>query len=89
MIKDWSKIKEGTLLIITWDDIMACCSWTEDKVAQEFPTSKCKTVGWFINEDKLNIRVTDTVNSDGEKTVAVIPKGCIRKVQVIKYKRIG
>ena len=84
---DWAKIKAGTLLVISWDDILARNVWLSDKEAQETQPAHCKTVGWLVNDDKLNIRLTDTVASDGEKSVIVIPKGCIRKIQKIKYKR--
>jgi len=85
----WDKIKEGTLLLITWDDILMVSGWLSDKDAQEMEPAHCKTIGYFINDDKNNIRLTGTVSEDGDKDVVVIPKGCIRKVQVIKYKRIS
>lgn len=84
---NWNKIKEGTLLLITWDDIVANPSWLDDNKAQNYPPVQCKDVGWFVNDDKLNIRITNSVNSDGEKAITVIPKGCIRKVKKINYKR--
>jgi len=83
----WDKIKEGTLLVVSWDDILARNVWLSDKDAQETQPAHCKSVGWFVNDDKNNIRLTSTVAEDGDKDVVVIPKGCIRKVQVIKYKR--
>lgn len=87
MKRNWKKVKAGTLLLITWDDIVANCSWLADDKAQAYPPVMCKDIGWFVNDDKLNIRITNSVNSDGEKSLTVIPKGVIRKVQVIKYKR--
>jgi len=87
MKTNWDKIKEGTLLIITWDDIVADASWLSDDVAQEYPTTVCKDVGWFVNDDKLNIRITSSVAADGDKNIRVIPKGVIRHIKQIKYKR--
>ena len=84
---NWKKIKEGTLLLITWNDIVANCSWLSDIVAQSYPATGCKDIGWFINDDKYNIRITNSVNSDGEKSVTVIPKGVIRDIKTIKYKK--
>jgi hypothetical protein len=86
-IKNWSRIKEGTLLIISWDDIVNNNSWLSDEVAQKIQPTFCKDVGWFINDDKLNIRIANSVNSDCEKSVTVIPKGVIRDIKIIKYKR--
>lgn len=84
-IKDWSKIKEHTLLLITWDDIVSDSSWIKDINAQTYPPVRCKDIGWFVNEDKLNIRITTSVNTSGEKNISVIPKGVIRDVIKIKY----
>ena len=86
MKMNWKKIKEGTLLLITWDDIVANSSWLSDNKAQDCPAAKCKDIGWFINHDKLNIRISNSVNIDGDKSITVIPKGVIRDIQVIKYK---
>ncbi|HEC66922.1 MAG TPA: hypothetical protein ENI23_16730 [bacterium] len=85
-IKDWSKIKAGTLLLITWDDIVSDASWLKDCSAQIYQPARCKDIGWFVNEDKLNIRITTSVQSSGEKNISVIPKGVIRNVIKIKYK---
>lgn len=84
---NWKKIKEGTLLLITWDDIVCNAAWLSDDKAQSHPATLCKDVGWLINEDELYLRITNSVNSDGEKSVTVIPKGCVRDVKIIKYKR--
>ncbi len=84
---NWDKIKEGTLLIIKWDDIVSDSSWLKDEVAQEYSPVRCTDVGWFVNDDKLNIRMTSSVNITGEKNISVIPKGIIRDIQKITYKR--
>ena len=73
MIKDWGKVKENTLLIITWDDIVSDASWVKDVDAQKYKPILCKDVGWFINIVKLNIRITSSVNITGDKNVSVIP----------------
>ena len=83
----WSKIKEGTLLLITWDDIVSDSAWIKDSIAQDYQPVRCKDIGWFVNDDKFNIRITTSVNNAGEKNISVIPKGVIRAVQKIKYKK--
>ena len=83
----WDKIKSGTLLLLTWDDIVSDNSWVEDDNAQTYQPTLCKDIGWFLNCDKLNVRIFNSVNNNGEKSIVVFPKGCIRKVQIIKYKR--
>lgn len=84
-IKDWSKIKEGTLLLITWDDVVSDSGWVKDINAQVYQPVRCKDIGWFVNDDKLNIRITTSVNSSGEKNISVLPKGVVRDVIKIKY----
>ena len=86
-IKNWDKVKEGTLFIITWDDIVEKSEWLSDDNAKEIQPAVCKTVGWFVNNDKDNIRLTSTVAEDGDKSICVIPKGVIRDVKKINYKR--
>jgi len=84
---NWDRVKENSLLLITWDDIVSDRAWIEDKKAQTYQPAVCKDVGWFLNSDKLNIRIFNSVNDNEEKGITVIPKGVIRKVQRIKYKR--
>ena len=84
---NWDKIKPGTLLIIDWEDIISDSGWVKDIAAQVYPPTVCKDMGWFINDDKLNIRITTSVNNCGDKNVTVIPKGVIRNVRVVRYKK--
>ncbi len=84
-IKNWNKIKRGTLLLITWDDIVSDSGWIKDADAEVYRPVRCKDIGWFVNDDKLNIRITTSVSSSGEKNITVIPKGVIRNVRKIKY----
>ena len=86
-VKNWNQIPSATLLLITWDDILSNSSWTTDEKAQVMSPVLCKNIGWFLNHDKLNVRIFDSVASDGDKSCTVIPKGVIRDVKIIKYKR--
>jgi hypothetical protein len=83
---NWKNIKEGTLLIVTWEDILDVSGWLTDKEALNMKPTRCEVVGWFIGSDKYNIRLTDMVAEDGDKSVIILPKGCVRKVQRIKHK---
>lgn len=84
---NWKKLESGTLLLLTWDDILEDSSWSNDEKFQNIQPAMCKSVGWFINDDKLNIRIAHAVACDGDKSGTVIPKGVIRDVKVIKYRR--
>lgn len=83
----WKKIKTGTLLLITWYDIVEKSSWSSDEDAQNMPPATCKTIGWFVNDDDICIRLTASVADDGDKSIFVYPKGCVKDVQIIKYRR--
>lgn len=85
-VRDWGKIKAGTLLIVTWNDIVEVANWTSDEDARNLKPTVCKTVGWFVNDDKDVVRLTWSVAEDGDKSVVVIPKGCIQDVRNTRYK---
>ena len=83
---NWKNIKEGTLLIVKWDDTVMDSSWLSDSQARTMQSTKCEDVGWFLNHDKLNIRLVNSRNSNKEQSTTVIPKGVIRSVKIIKQK---
>ena len=85
--RNFENIKEGTLLLVSWMDIIDKSSWTSDAEAQTMQPMLCKNIGWFVNSDKDSIRLTHSVAEDGEKSIFVLPKGCIKKIQKIKYGR--
>lgn len=77
-IKNWSKVKEGSLLLVTWDDIVSNASWLSEASAKSHPAVECKDIGWLTSADKKNIRLSSSINAMGERNVTVIPIGCIR-----------
>ena len=85
-IKNWNRIKTGTILIITWSDIKSESSWLKDDDAKKYAPALCKDVGWFVNDDELNIRLTSSIADDGDKNIVVIPKGTIRDVKKISMR---
>ena len=85
-IKNWNRIKTGTILIITWSDIKSENSWLKDDDAKNYAPATCKDVGWFVNDDELNIRLTSSIADDGDKNIVVIPKGTIRDVKKISMR---
>lgn len=83
----WDKIKEGTLLIITWRDTQSTSDWLSDNAAQNFSSAICKSVGWFINSSDIEIKISSSVAEDGDKNIEAIPIGCIENIKKINYKR--
>lgn len=82
---NWDKFKEGDLLLITWNDIIMDSGWTDMPDIKTYNPPECKDVGWFINHDTLNVRISNSMNSDNEGSFSIIPKGVIRDVRKIKY----
>lgn len=77
----------GDLLVVKLYDIHHCYDWIPDEQAQTFPFMLCGMVGWFVNKDRDVIRISSKVCGDGDKTVTVIPRGCIKSIQVVEYDR--
>lgn len=80
---NWN-IKEGTLLEITWNDIVMDSGWTDIADIKTSNPPECKDVGWFINQDESNIRICNSMNSDNEGSFSIIPKGVIKEIKRIK-----
>jgi hypothetical protein len=83
------QLRPGDLIIVHWRDAVDIAGWTEDAVAQIFQSTICMTIGWFLNEDKIDLRLFNSISGDGDKGIEIIPKGMIQRIQKIKYKRIG
>lgn len=75
------KLKKNDLIVCEWEDIAAYYDWTPDADASEKPAITCLTTGFYLNETKRWLRVSDTICSDGDRNVTVIPKGCILKIK--------
>ena len=86
-IRNWDKIKEGTLLLISWEDIVEKAGWQTDDEAQSALPCKIKTVGWFVNNCDGCVRISSSIAEDGDKTIFVIPQGCVTDVKKINYQR--
>ena len=82
----WPKLKKDQIVEIIWDDITSENGWIKYEKAEVFPPIRCMSIGYYINETKKLIRISDTVNSLCDRSVLVIPKGCIVKIKRIKEK---
>lgn len=80
------KLKKDQIVEIIWDDITSDSSWIKDSKAEEYQPVRCMSIGYYCNETKKFIRISDTVNSMLERSVLVIPKGCIFSMKRIKEK---
>ncbi|KKN71218.1 hypothetical protein LCGC14_0422610 [marine sediment metagenome] len=80
-------MKKNTLIEVEWNDTFATCSWHTDASASNLPVCKCKTAGYFINKDKVALRVSHTVQTGqfDARDASAIPVGCITKIRRLKH----
>jgi len=82
------KLKKDDIVEIQWLDIIASSAWHKEEQASRFNPADCKSLGYFLNEDKNCVRISSTVGmerSNGrERDIIVIPKGCIVKIRKLK-----
>ncbi len=81
------KYKYGDLLLVSWKDIVSDVSWSSMESASALLPADCKSVGWFLNEDKEVIRIFSHVNDLHCSDYTVIPKGVI--VKIIRILKAG
>lgn len=84
-----SKYEPSDLLVVYWLDTLDVSTWLSDDIAQIQKLVNAVSVGWYINHDKKCLRISHCVAGDGEKSVIVIPIGCIEKVVKVIYNRRG
>ena len=73
-------------LYIKWLDITSKNGWIVETEAASLKPSDCYSVGFFLNETDEVIRISDSVDDDGDRSVLVIPKGVVE--YIIKMKKV-
>lgn len=76
-------LKLNQIIEVEWDDTFSTCSWHTVASASNFPIPECKSVGYFLNQDKKCLRLSMTIQTDkfSDRDVTVIPRGCITKIR--------
>lgn len=79
-------MKKNTLIEVDWIDIVSDSSWMSEQKAVNYPAMQCKSVGYFVNEDKNVLRLSATIQLDKEpeRDITVIPKGVVKKIRRLK-----
>lgn len=72
------KRKVGEPLIIEWLDIVQDVRWQSQGEIKQ-PDSICKSIGFYLGEDKKFIYLASMMSSD-ERDQTSIPKGCVERV---------
>lgn len=75
------KLKKGDCLVVKWLDVTQRNDWLSEEDAGRAPPAVCRSVGFFLNETKDVIRISDSVCSDTDRNVTVIPRGCVLKIR--------
>ena len=81
------KLKKNTLIEVEWDDIISDSAWIAEEKAITRRECKCKSVGYFLNQDKRVLRLSHTIQlcDKPERDLTVIPVGCITRVRRLKH----
>ena len=76
------KLKLNQLIEVEWNDIITHSAWIPQDEAEKKPTCKCKSAGYFLNQNDKIIRLSCTIQlgDKPERDLTVIPKGCITKI---------
>lgn len=80
------KLRKNDAILVKWEDIAQYYDWNPETDAENKPAITCLTLGFYLNKTKRWLRVSDTMCSDGDRNVTVIPLGCILKIR--KWNRV-
>lgn len=77
------KSKLNQIIEVEWNDTVTHSVWIPQDEAKTKPLCRCKTVGYFLNEDEQAIRVSCTIQLEdkSERDLTIIPQGCITKIR--------
>ena len=75
------KLRKNDAIVVKWVDITQENGWHSECDAGEFNPIICHTLGFYLNETKRLIRLSDTISSEGDRNITVIPKGCVLKIR--------
>lgn len=80
------KLKLNQIIEVEWDDIVTHSAWVPQEEAKKKLTCKCKSVGYFLNQDDKIMRFSCTIQLEDkpERDLTVIPKGCITHIRRLK-----
>lgn len=80
--------RKKEILEIEWDDTATSCGWKSDKFLERETPAPCRSVGYFIKQNKNCITIVKCV-ADGDKdglNAQTIPNGCIKRIKRLRKK---
>jgi len=78
------RLRKGDRVEIVWEDIISDSSWVEDDDAAKKGTCTCHTIGYYVNRTRMVLRVSHCYNAEKQRSVDVIPRGCITHVHKLR-----
>jgi hypothetical protein len=85
-MKKKQEFQRADLLVIYWHDITSVDSWLKITDAENYKPISVVSCGWFLNQDKDSIRLTNTICND-ECNVLVIPLAVVDDIKTVEYDR--
>jgi len=72
------KLHKFDIIDVHWEDITSDCSWVSEEKIEEFKTSKCHTLGFFLGREDNNIKVSYSYDFESKcGAIEIIPIGVI------------
>lgn len=82
------EVTRGDLIVIYWWDISEDPTWQPIAVIEKEQSPLCKSVGWFLSENDLCIKILNCVSGTDDTKIeassSVIPKAVIRNIELIR-----
>lgn len=77
------KLKLNDIVEIFWVDTVSHSQWLSQEKAETESLCRCKSVGYFLNQNDEVIRLSCTIQLDDkpERDLTVIPQGCVTKIR--------
>jgi len=79
--------KYEDVLEIIWRDITDDNAWLSQQEAISYQAEICKSLGYFLNQDKTVLRISSSVQTKNkQRGITVIPWGIIVSIKIL-YER--
>jgi len=76
------KFPKFTKLLIVWNDITSDASWHNINKLDKVKTVGVKTLGFFLENKKRELKIAHSITEDGDGDYTVIPWGCVKSIEV-------
>jgi len=74
-------MRKNDIVEVTWMDIVQDPTWQKEDDATVAKPVLCKSVGYFLDRTDKFLRISESMNNLGERSVQVFPIGTVLKVR--------